>query len=103
MTDDAHPSPDHDTVDVPTTCETCGTTLETGMVGVSDADVGDTPDLPATTVHEVFCPNPDCPAHKPEAHEPEARGAAAAAPGAEPGDADAHDAPGSMGGANGGA
>lgn len=91
---DAHPTPDQDTADVPTTCETCGTTLETGMVGVSDADIGDTPDLPATTVHEVFCPNPECPAHKPEA-----RGAAAA----EPGDADALDAPGSMGGANGGA
>lgn len=91
MTDDAQPTPEQDTADVPTTCETCGTTLETGMVGVADADIGNTPQLPATTVVEAFCPNPECPAHKPSAH------------GAEPGDADAHDAPGSMGGANGGA
>lgn len=72
-----------DGADVPTTCETCGTTLETGMVGVAEADIGNTPDLPATTVFEVFCPNPDCPAHKPT-----------------PPDADA---PGSVGGDNGGA
>lgn len=72
-----------DTVDVPTTCETCGTTLETGMVGVAEADIGNTPHLPATTVVEAFCPNPDCPAHKPI-----------------PPDADL---PGSVGGDNGGA
>lgn len=72
-----------DTVDVPTTCDTCGTTLETGMVGVAEADIGNTPDLPATTVVEAFCPNPDCPAHKPT-----------------PPDADL---PGSVGGDNGGA
>lgn len=69
--------------EVPTTCETCGTRLETGMVGIAEADIGNTPDLPSTTVVEVFCPNPDCPAHKPT-----------------PPDADA---PGSVGGDNGGA
>lgn len=72
-----------DTAEVPTTCETCGTALETGMVGVTEADIGNTPQLPATTVVEAFCPNPDCPAHKPSA--PDA------------------DRPGSLGGDNGGA
>ena len=51
----------------PTHCDACGTTLETGMVGVSDADIGNEPALPSTTVVESFCPNPECSAHKPEA------------------------------------
>lgn len=51
----------------PTHCEACGTALQTGMVGVDEADFGNEPQLPATTVVEAFCPNPECPAHKPQA------------------------------------
>ena len=51
--------------DPPTHCEACGTALETGMVGVDEADIGNEPSLPSTTVVEAFCPNPECSAHKP--------------------------------------
>lgn len=74
-----------DTVEAPTHCETCGTTMETGLVGVAESDLGDSPHLPATTVVEVFCPNPDCPDRKPEHHPAAAT------------------EPGSLGGDNGGA
>jgi hypothetical protein len=59
--------PAQDETDFPTRCEVCGTELETGMVGVEESDIGNEPALPSTTVMELFCPNPECPAHKPEA------------------------------------
>lgn len=55
----------------PTHCEACGTALETGMVGIDEADIGNEPALPSTTVLEAFCPNPECPANKPEARRPD--------------------------------
>ena len=51
----------------PTHCDVCGTALEKGMVGVRESEIGNEPALPATTVFETFCPNPECPAHKPQA------------------------------------
>jgi hypothetical protein len=53
--------------DYPTHCDACGTALETGMVGIEEAQIGNEPALPSTTVMEMFCPNPECPAHKPQA------------------------------------
>jgi len=53
--------------DFPTHCDACGTALETGMVGIDEDDIGNEPSLPSTTVVESFCPNPECPAHKPQA------------------------------------
>lgn len=56
-----------DETDFPTHCDVCGTQLETGMVGIHESEIGNEPALPATTVFEAFCPNPECPAHKPQA------------------------------------
>jgi len=58
-----------DDVSFPTDCESCGTRLEQGMVGIRDVQIGNDPNLPATTVFELFCPNPACPARKPERHQ----------------------------------
>lgn len=61
--------PDVQSADIPEHCETCGTRLETGMVEISESQIDNDPALPSTTVFEAFCPNPDCPAHKPQQHE----------------------------------
>lgn len=53
--------------DPPTHCEACGTPLQTGMVGIDEADIGNEPALPSTTVVEAFCPNQECSANKPSA------------------------------------
>ena len=72
-----------DVVEFPTDCEACGTRLESGMVGIPEASIGNEPALPSTTVFELFCPNTECDANKPQQHP-------------------AADAPGSLGGDNGG-
>jgi NAD-dependent DNA ligase len=59
--------PTQDETEFPTHCDVCGTELETGIVGIDESDIGNEP-LPATTVFEAFCPNRECPAHKPQAH-----------------------------------
>lgn len=66
MGDSAETAETVEPTDWPTHCEACGTELQRGTLDLDKTNADHPTMRPGEMVSEDFCPNPDCPAHKPQ-------------------------------------